>query len=596
MQANPNTPSLGSVVSEWDVLTVEDYQRTYSWQREEIDEFFGDLRETAANKEAHFFGTLILQSNTAGHASVVDGQQRLTTTYLTVAALRDAALNLPSDLISSPNELDVRVAAEAWKFLVPGRALDVPRFHSNRFLSKLLIDCVLPKPADQKEVPSRDTEITLRFRKAIKIIRENVRKELENIESNEAKLLRIYELLKTLLEKFLVLRVVSADTNESLEIFLTLNNRGLPLGPSDLVRGMVMSSRGAPLNEKDRTRLFSRIFDEWKIITENVDEPEVFLRHYLVATGETKVTKKKVVLEVENRISNPDRQRNSEKATQFWNDLIETAELYSKIINPRDNSETSYHLRILGGLLKSYRIFMIGLLKAKYSAAETSDLVRILYVLCFRYVMAGENAQRLEDYFQSLCQEMSSGARSQVIKLSLVKKIESLSLDSAKYLGDEADSGFIGKAILHGINRKLANNANDLVLDKNTHLEHIAPNTSTDEWIRVLLGLPEDAPVDSDEIKQEYESLKSEIGNLTLLDEKLNIEAQQSLIDDKKTIYHRSVYLIARELEDDRVVTWNKSMVKNRTQWVAEMFDIIWAIDLNAAAIKGFNDWVPTKH
>ena len=64
MQANPNTPSLGSVVSEWDVLTVEDYQRTYSWQREEIDEFFGDLRETAANKEAHFFGTLILQSNT----------------------------------------------------------------------------------------------------------------------------------------------------------------------------------------------------------------------------------------------------------------------------------------------------------------------------------------------------------------------------------------------------------------------------------------------------------------------------------------------------------------------------------------------------
>jgi hypothetical protein len=593
MQANPNTPSLGSVVSEWEVLTVEDYQRTYSWQREEIDEFFGDLRETAANKEAHFFGTLILQSNTPGHASVVDGQQRLTTTYLTVAALRDAALSLPSDLISSPNELDVRVAAEAWKFLVPGRALDVPRFHSNRFLAKLLTECVLAKPEDQKEVPQRDTEITLRFRKAIRIIRENVRKELEGLETNEAKLLRIYELLKTLLEKFLVLRVVSADTNESLEIFLTLNNRGLPLGPSDLVRGMVMSSRGAPLSEKDRSRLFSRIFDEWKLITENVDEPEVFLRHYLVATGESKVTKKKVVLEVEKRINNADRQRNPEKATQFWNDLIETAELYSKIINPRDNSEMSYHLRILGGLLKSYRIFMIGLLKAKYSAAETSEIVRVLYVLCFRYVMAGENAQRLEDYFQTLCQEMSSGARSQEIKESLSKKTESLALDTARYLSDEADSGFIGKAILHGINRKLAKNANDLILDKNTHLEHIAPNTSTDEWIRNLLDLPYDASVESDEIRQEYESLKSEIGNLTLLDEKLNIEAQQSVLDEKKKIYHRSVYLIARELENKQIVRWNKGMVKNRTQWVAEMFDLIWAIEVNPSSIRGFNDWTP---
>jgi hypothetical protein len=595
MQANPNTPSLGSVVSEWEVLTVEDYQRTYSWQREEIDEFFGDLRETAANKEAHFFGTLILQSNTPGHASVVDGQQRLTTSYLTVAALRDAALNLPSDLISSPNELDVRVADEAWKFLVPGRALDVPRFHSNRFLSKLLTECVLAKPGDQKEVPARDTEITLRFRKAIRIIRDNVRKELEGLETNEAKLLRIYELLKTLLEKFLVLRVVSADTNESLEIFLTLNNRGLPLGPSDLVRGMVMSSRGAPLSEKDRSRLFSRIFDEWKLITENVDEPEVFLRHYLVATGESKVTKKKVVLEVEKRINNPDRQRNSEKATLFWNDLIETSELYSKIINPRDNSEMSYHLRILGGLLKSYRIFMIGLLKAQYSPAETNELVRILYVLCFRYVMAGENAQRLEDYFQGLCQDMSSGARSQEIKQSIASKIEALSLDTAKVLSDEADSGFIGKAILHGINRKLAKNANELILDKNTHLEHIAPNTSTDEWIRNLLDLPDDASVDSDEIRQEYESLKSEIGNLTLLDEKLNIEAQQRVLKEKKKIYHRSVYLIARELENARIATWNRSMVKNRTQWVAEMFDLIWAIEVNPNSIRGFNDWAPKE-
>jgi hypothetical protein len=591
MQANVNTPSLRTVISEWDTLTVEDYQRTYAWERDEIDEFFVDLKETAANKEAHFFGTLILQSHEPSKASVVDGQQRLTTTFLTVAALRDAALGLPSDLISSPNQLDIHVADEAWKFLVPGRDLAEPRFHSNRFLSDLYKNCVLPRPAEQHEVPARHEAITLRFRKAIKIIREAVRKDLEKYDTNEDKLNRIYELLTALLEKFLVLRVVSGDTNESLEIFLTLNNRGLPLGPSDLVRGMVMSSRGAPLSERERTRLFTQIFDEWKAISENVDEPETFLRHYLVATGDKKITKKKVVAEVESRISNEDKSRNSQKAEEFWIDMRESSELYSRIISPRDNSERSYNLSILNGLLKSYRIFMIAVYKSSYSEQQIDEIVRLLYVLCFRYVMAGENAQRLEDYFQELCVSIRrDDASAQEITDNLATKINGIALDVSRVLGDEADSGFIGKAVLHGVNRKVARGALQIPLDRNIHLEHIAPNTSTDEWIRKVLGLDENEPIDNDRLRQEYDSLKSEIGNLTLLDEKLNLEAQQSLFGIKSDIYHRSTIMITRDLENRDF--WTKAEIQNRTEWVAEMFDMIWAVSPQPQHVQDFSVWI----
>jgi hypothetical protein len=351
-----------------------------------------------------------------------------------------------------------------------------------------------------------------------------------------------------------------------------------------------MSSRGAPLSERERTRLFTQIFDEWKVISENVDEPETFLRHYLVATGDRKITKKKVVSEVETRISNEDKSRNSQKAEDFWIDMRESSELYSRIISPRDTSERSYHLSILNGLLKSYRIFMLGVYKSSFNDVQIDEIVRLLYVLCFKYVMAGENAQRLEDYFQELCVSIREDASAQEIMDNLATKINGIALDVTRVLSDEADSGFIGKAVLHGVNRKVAHGAIQIPLDRNIHLEHIAPNTSTDDWIRVVLGLGENEPIENDRLRQEYDSLKSEIGNLTLLDEKLNLEAQQSQFGIKTDIYHRSTIMITRDLENRD--HWTKSEIQNRTEWIAEMFDMIWAVSPQLQHVRDYSIWV----
>ena len=113
MEANTNTPSILDVVKSFTKLTVDDYQRSYAWEKDQIEGFFADLHETAATGDPHFFGTLILQTTGVGKAAVVDGQQRMTTTYVMVAALRDAALRLDSSVINEPGKLPIYVAQEA---------------------------------------------------------------------------------------------------------------------------------------------------------------------------------------------------------------------------------------------------------------------------------------------------------------------------------------------------------------------------------------------------------------------------------------------------------------------------------------------------
>jgi len=71
------------------------YQRTYSWTERECQQLWDDILRTGTNEEvsAHFVGSIVYiekglyQVSTHSPMLVIDGQQRLTTVTLLVAAL-----------------------------------------------------------------------------------------------------------------------------------------------------------------------------------------------------------------------------------------------------------------------------------------------------------------------------------------------------------------------------------------------------------------------------------------------------------------------------------------------------------------------------
>ena len=65
-----------------DYYIIPDYQRGYSWQDKQIEDFWEDITSAFEKKVEHYFGTVYLKSNQNGDYEVIDGQQRLTTLFV----------------------------------------------------------------------------------------------------------------------------------------------------------------------------------------------------------------------------------------------------------------------------------------------------------------------------------------------------------------------------------------------------------------------------------------------------------------------------------------------------------------------------------
>lgn len=590
MQATSNTPALFEVINQFKKIKVDDYQRTYAWTREEIDELFEDLNEAAQSGDYHFFGSLIFQSHDNSEATVVDGQQRLTTIFILIAALRDEMIRIGKDTLppGQENGLPIRVIDKAWAALYSNLNDATPRFESNRFLKGILLDSVYPQPSQQAKIADRDSSVTLNFRKAIKTVRKLVSDDLAKRSNDDLKLSRINDLLDTIRERFLVLRVVTASLSESLEIFLTMNNRGLPLGPSDLVRGEIMRHLSEGESEKSQSVIHRKIFEEWKDIAENVKDAEAFLRHYLVATGSTKVQKRRVFEVVQDRIKGADSALRKDMAQTFWDGLMKASELYRSTISPKMGGNTQYFLEMMHGLMKSHRILFLTILDPDFelSSSQVEEVARLTYALTFRWNMAGMNAQKLEDLFQKWGQSFRQTKNYLELKTKIRDEASDISFDVEKYLAEEGDSDFIGKAILHGINRALTPGANSVPLNKDLHLEHIAPQTSTDHWRNALFFGNADS-------FENYEKTIQAIGNLTLLDERLNMQAKQLPFSEKKPKYNKSVMKISRDLTDCH--SWTIEEIDHRTTWVAEMFELVVAVEPSQGTVVPFAEWLKSR-
>lgn len=74
-------------VLETDLYEMPMYQRRYTWGKAQWEALFED-----AHKTNHYLGRMTLYEEDTSRMVVCDGQQRLTTTTLMIAAARDLAL------------------------------------------------------------------------------------------------------------------------------------------------------------------------------------------------------------------------------------------------------------------------------------------------------------------------------------------------------------------------------------------------------------------------------------------------------------------------------------------------------------------------
>ena len=283
MKTNRNSESAEfgntlEVILQERVLTIPDYQRGYSWGKQQLGEFLDDL-ELLPIDERQYMGVLTMQ-RVGEEIHVVDGQQRLITILVFCAEIRACLLNGGGGAEVDPwlTRLYALLWVDAHK--VAPRLEYESQSEENETLAEIL-------RANGNEEKHEISIYSENLRSAAKLFREHLGQVTLGKRVNYAR--RVLELL--------YFEVYFIDEWQSFVVFECLNNRGKKLSLMELLKNRLLyiSTLLAADNAPETRRMIrSKVNEAWKHIYKTLgtikvelEEPDTtFLRdHWIMRWG-----------------------------------------------------------------------------------------------------------------------------------------------------------------------------------------------------------------------------------------------------------------------------------------------------------------------
>lgn len=209
---------------------IPNYQRPYAWKVEQASQLLEDLVDALDRGpgEPYFLGSIVLvQSKESTRAEVIDGQQRLTTLTILLAALRDLTSNeqLAAELekmIQEPGTIITNLPARPRLAL---RDRDAKFFENYVQTRGSITDLLACKP----DALATDAQRAVH----------------DNAKALHAELLtwpedRRLALVQMLGDRTILVVVSTPDQSSAHRIFSVMNARGLDLSPADIFKSQVI--------------------------------------------------------------------------------------------------------------------------------------------------------------------------------------------------------------------------------------------------------------------------------------------------------------------------------------------------------------------
>jgi hypothetical protein len=266
MVITPKSLNITQLLSaEGEQYVVPPYQRRYSWQEKQLVELVDDVN-LLEGSDTHLLGSIVCLTgyHKAGinQLELVDGQQRLTTICVLLQCI--------SDRFKEEGEL---TAAQDIDRLLQARAL------GESPVRKVLLDSLDSAEFEQhlagKTIDQPDNHnLALAFSTFRKWVKEKELKELGTF---------VYHLKN----QCTVIRLDVSDAKDAFKLFETINNRGLRLSPTDIIKNFILgnAARFGPEPLK-----LARI--KWAELLLYLDgtNTESFFRHFLCARLKRRIT------------------------------------------------------------------------------------------------------------------------------------------------------------------------------------------------------------------------------------------------------------------------------------------------------------------
>lgn len=568
---------------------VPDYQREYVWEERQVTQLLSDVFEEFDNNhnKEYFIGSTVVFKDNNGCYELIDGQQRTTTLFLIICALKSIYKEWDLDT----DTLDRMIKDKTVNSLgdsIDKFKLELQYKDSSNILT--VISSLGDRPANLKGSAER---LFNAYENIIAFLTQNFKKE----KSDQLKKFFVY-----LYRKLKFIQIETPEINDALKIFETINERGIGLNPMDLLKNLIFRQ----VERDEFTKLNHRWQQLVKILDKNKEKPLRFLRYFIMANYNVNSPKGDEILredEIYKWITKPEnaRQCNYEKEPfEFVELLIENASIFVKYFKGEDHDGQNIYLnniRKLGG--GSFRQHLILLLAGRRLPKPLFDhLAKQIETLIFYYFITREPTKEFERNFSKWAKDLIKIKTAEELDQFIKEKIEpevnekrnsyrSSFLELNQHSVQQYRMRYILAKIAQYIDQQRLGSYKPQNLDgyitKGIEVEHILPFTPEN-------GLRE-------KIGEEYDEVKIKLGNLTLLEKSINASIGNSDFYDhkmgeyaKSTIYLTKSISVLENVGTNTAITrinqrlksfddWNQLTINERQEMLFELSKSIWEVD-----------------
>lgn len=434
-------------------LVIPIFQRPYSWRIEQVEDFFNDVTPLLNNpKIKHFMGLVVLVNEETNNGSfeVIDGQQRLTTISLTLAVIRDFLDDLKENNINTLSRtnrtkiertiqriencliIEDRLGNRNLKLISKNE-----RSYESKFLENVLISINDLIPTDIRAINYQDqptgqkntfevknefmsnkamfdqrTAKSHRSYRNFSIILDILNNDsfLGNCKTLDEKINFLCDsLTKAILDHIQIVDFISDNHSEAFNTFEVLNNRGLAISSTDLIKNICLKQ--AVNNTSDQEYIFKSwgaIFDQELNNTDDIQ----FLR-YSNNSRRDFVTKSELYDTYHQIISN---MNINELKSFLENDLLIDARIFGSLKDSVGNFTPTILNNVIKLLqtTKSNQWFSIAISAIRAHNAFTNinvseklkKLLEIVHEIIFCIILNDKKANLIEQRFPEIAKKI----------------------------------------------------------------------------------------------------------------------------------------------------------------------------------------------
>jgi hypothetical protein len=569
---------------------VPDYQREYVWTEKEVQQLLDDIDEqvdSAVDRE-YFIGMVLVAARHGekSHYDVIDGQQRLTTLFLLLCALRhffkgEAQHQTISNLVTTS------FTAKDGKTRTSLR-LDPLYEHASEVMHKI-VECNGDAKAARTAITTANI-MPFGSLENLLTAYATIFKYLQDNYADREELGRYWGYLAN----NVVFIQISTDVSSALKIFETINERGIGLNPMDLLKNLLFT--------QVKPEEFGKLKNEWKKITAPLEKakekPLRFLRYFLMANYTIKSDRSDSIVredEIYDWFTKPENATAcgyAKNPFEFVRKVVSNVESYlayaGGLGNDKGQNVAMSNLKRLCGA--SFSLHYVLLLAASNFPKPLFDhLVTQLESFLFFYIFTKTPTKDLERNFSTWADDLreigSADSTDQAAKLNafvaerfakgMAAKEQELR-DSLKRYSQGSMQDYRTRYLLEKfaqyVDMAYRGSKPGRLADeyKGLEVEHVLPQTPKTE-LRAAFGSEEGHP--------NYDAYKIKLGNLTLLEKPINIVASNNFFAEKKPEYEKCASYLTRsivrlvDVGENSTITRVNAKLQAFEDWTAKNID-----------------------